>query len=317
MAGKSDSLLYALRRARLTGSGKTITNNKKSAELFVRVLRDLGYGVQKWTNLTNRHVADAVQYWQDQDLSPGTIKNYVAGVRSVCRAYGNDTIHQDNGAFGMERRVYVSNRDKSLARDVYAQAVATLRASTAEDRQRMALMLEFQRTFGMRVEESMKFNPIRDDEGERVHIHRGTKGGRPRWCPLLTDEQRDLLERARNSGFYSSPSATIIPKNHSERTWRNTVYGLAHDLGLTKAQSGATMHGLRHAYAHERYEGLTGFKPPVLFAVKDDYIAHAQAAAGDMWRERDQLARAVIREELGHSPDRADIDGQYLGSVVR
>jgi len=317
MAGKSDSLLYALRRAKLTGSGKTITNNKKSAELFIRALRDLGYGVQKWTNMTNRHVADVVQHWLDEDLSPGTIKNYVAGIRAICRAYGNENIHPDNDAFGIDRRVYVSNRDKSLAYDVYAQAVGTLRASSSEDRQRMALMLEYQRLFGMRAEESMKFNPLRDDEGSRVHIHRGTKGGRPRWTPVLTDEQRDLLDRAKASGFYRSPGATIIPENHNERTWRNVVYSLAHDHGLTKAESGATMHGLRHAYAHERYESLTGFKSPVQCASKDDYRDQAKAAAGDEWPQRDQLARCAIREELGHSPDRADIDAQYLGSVVK
>ena len=143
---KSDPLLYALRRIRISGSGKTVRNNKQSAELFVRALRDMGYGVEKWTNLRNRHIGDVVQYWLDNETgTTATLKNYLAGVRAICHAVGNESIHKTNDVFGLDRRVYVSNIDKSVARELYNQAVSTLCASDDPLRQRVALMLEFQK----------------------------------------------------------------------------------------------------------------------------------------------------------------------------
>ena len=312
MGGKRDSLRYALGRARLSGSKKTITNHKREAARFVETLREIGFGVEKWTNISNHHVAKVVEHWQAEGLKAATIKNYVAGVRAVCRAYGNDRIHEDNTAFNIERRAYVTNRDKSVSWEGYQQVRTRLEDSGDEAKERVGLMLGYEREFGMRAEEATKFNPFRDTEYGQVHIHVGTKGGRPRWVPILSERQEDLLAQARESGFYASPRATIIPEDLREEQWRDYVYRAVREEGLTKENLG-TMHGLRHAYAQERYEELTGFLPPVKFASKGAYEAQAVSAAGDDWRERDELARCAIREELGHSPGRDDIDSQYLG----
>ena len=58
---------------------------------------------------------------------------------------------------------------------------------------------------------------------------------------------------------------------------------------------------------------MTSFEPPVKFATREDWVAQAEAAAGMDWPVRDGYARTVIREEMGHSVGRDDIDGQYLG----
>ena len=64
------------------------------------------------------------------------------------------------------------------------------------------------------------------------------------------------------------------------------------------------MHGLRHAYAQDRYEELTGWSCP--------------AAAGPMvrdltpqQRERDRETRLTISRELRH--EREAMVGAYLG----
>jgi hypothetical protein len=59
------------------------------------------------------------------------------------------------------------------------------------------------------------------------------------------------------------------------------------------------MHGLRHAYALDRYKELTGHHAPVR---SDEPIPRDKI---------DLAARAVISEELGHN--RVDITNNYLG----
>lgn len=311
MAGKKDTMLYSLGRARLTGSAKTIHNHKVEASGFVRVLRRLGFGVKEWSNISNKHIAAAVQEWRQQELGVATIKSYLAGVRAVCTAYGNERIHADNTAFGLENRVYVTNRDKAVLDEAYVRVLATLKEH-GEIGQRVGLMLRLQRQFGLRLEESLKMNPHRDVQGELLQIHVGTKGGRPRWVPIRNAQQREALEMARQSGFYRSLGHGLIPRDMREEEWRDKVYRIVRSCGLTKEQDG-TMHGLRHAYAHQRYLELSGFLPPVKFKVADDYFTQAEAQGGKDWRSRDEFARCTIREEMGHGIGREDIDSQYLG----
>lgn len=313
MAGKQDPLLYALGKARLTGSRKTQYNHRLEARRFVKLLRELGNGLAKWTNVTNKHVALVVACWREGGLSPGTIKNNLAGVRSVCAAYGNEGIAPLNSAFGIGRRAYISNVNRAVADVEYERVTRHLCVSGNPEPSRIALMLGFQREFGMRLEESMKFNPFRDVTANLAHIHVGTKGGRPRWIVIQTDRQRALLERARASGFYRDLRHGLIPGHCREEQWRGIVYRTVRQASIDTGGAGLRMHGLRHAYAHKRYEELTGFLPPCRFDARDAFHAAAEKAEGPAWRERDERARCAIREELGHSPDRIDIDAQYLG----
>ena len=312
MAGKKDTLIYAIGRARLTGPSSGVHRKKRCAELFVQELRALGCGVQKWTNLSNKHVAQVVARWQEKGLMPGTIKNYLTAVRDLCKAYGNDRIHPGNDAFGVARRVLVTNADKAVPQEVYARVVRKLSASPDPVRQNIALTLEYQRVLGMRLEEATKFNPLRDDLGDQAHIHRGAKGGRPRWLTLWNENQRVLLDQAKASGFYASPKETLIPRGMTESQWRDKVYAVISSLGLSRAACGASTHGLRHAYAQERYRLLTGFDAPAACTGREEFLEQAITLGGENWREKDELARCTIREEMGHSADR-DIDKQYLG----
>lgn len=249
MAGKKDPLIYAIGRARLSGPSSDVHGKKRCARLFVRELRATSSGVQKWSNVTNAHVAKVVDRWKERGLLPGTIKNYLTAVRDLCKAFGNERIHPGNAAFGVTRRVYVSNQDKAVPQEVYERVVDALSASEDPCEQRMGLMLKLQRVFGMRFEESYKFNPLRDDLGSQAHIHRGAKGGRPRWTTIWNDAQRELLGRAKESPFYTGPADTLIPEGVTESQWRDRTYRTVRELGLSRKACGASLHGLRHAYA--------------------------------------------------------------------
>ena len=65
------------------------------------------------------------------------------------------------------------------------------------------------------------------------------------------------------------------------------------------------MHGLRHGYALERYEEITGWKAPAAGGPPRRSLTGAR-------RRIDTAARGTIAEELGHS--RVGVAEVYLGA---
>lgn len=312
MAGTKDPLMYALGRAKLTGSGKTQYNHKKEAARFVLALRTLGYGVQRWDNITNRHVAAVVEYWrEDRGLSVATVKEYLSGVRNVAAAYGNTRIAKENSAFEIGTRTYITNRDRRVPQDVYEQAVATLAAGD-DNQRRFAVQLQLMRELGLRNEEARKLNPERSCLADgSIFLTDGTKGGRDRLIHRPTERQLAAVEAAREFG---GRWGNTMPDDMTERQWEGYVYRQARALGISREACGASLHGLRHAYACERYAEITGFAPRCLHASSEEYVATALAAAGEGWQKLDQDARLLLKGELGHGPDRDDVVCVYLGS---
>ena len=300
------------------GSHKTQYNHIQEATRFVEQLRDLGYGVQKWDNLTMRHVAEVVDSWKERGLAPATIKEYMSGVRTCASFFGNERIANSNNAqFGIENRTYISNTDKSTPAELYQQAVDRLRSSMDIRDHAVAAQLQLQRELGLRVEESTKFSPARDVLADgRAYISAGTKGGRERMLPAevvqspgaqaaikYADQVRAELGNKRNT----------IPATMSERQYRSYYSRAVRDAGLTRS-NGGTSHGNRHAWAQNRYRSLTGFSARVEFKTREEFVAAAQSTAGPEWAKIDQDARLQIKSELGHGPDRDDVVSQYLGS---
>ena len=64
------------------------------------------------------------------------------------------------------------------------------------------------------------------------------------------------------------------------------------------------MHGLRHAYAQQRYEELTGWKSPAAGGPTCKLLTQEQ-------RDQDRKVRLIISRELGH--EREQVTAVYLG----
>jgi len=294
------------------GSTKTRHNHIKEARRFVNTIRRLGYGVQRWKNITNKHVHEAVIRWQQEGLKVATIKEYLSGVRTVCRIYGNDRIAADNERFGVAKRVLVDNRDKSLPQDVFDRVVAELKSSDKIDDHRVAAQLQLQRYLGLRTEEACKVNGNQALLADgRVFIQHGTKGGRERVLSEVTSKGMEAIKFA----MAISGKRNLIPQNLYEKQWIQKYYRTIRNRGISKKVCGASSHGCRHAYAQERYESLTGFKAPCKFKSKAAFRKNAEKIAGQRWRKLNQDARQMLKAEFGHGPDRDDVVSQYLGSV--
>jgi len=295
------------------GSGKTRRNHIAEARRFAEVLAKKGFGVQKWRNISMRHVATVVHHWRTVDkLSVATIKEYLTAVRICCRFYGNDRVsNSTNADFGIENREYVTNHDKSLRQEVYDVAISTL-LNGNENEQRIAAQMMLQRELGLRFEESTKFDPRRSvlHDG-RVLVSSGTKGGRERVILHVSDKARAAIDFARS---LVTSRGSLIPVDLREAQWRKIVYTTLARLGITRAGAGASMHGNRHHYAQARYQQITGFPPPCKFQDKEAFRTNAERMAGSAWLKLDQDARQIIKVELGHGPDRDSVVSQYLGS---
>ena len=317
--GKQDKLITGINRCNLSGSYKTVYNHRMEATRFVEQLRSNGYGVQKWQNINNKHVASVVNSWKEQGLSDKTIKEYLSGVRAVASAYGNDKISQSNSDFGLERGTSTPQGiDKSANEQVYREVVDKLSQSDNINEQRLSVQIEYMRELGLRHEEARKLDAINAERqyspsGQQyIRITDGTKGGKERWVPVSERAAR-ALERGAELQRQTGTKNLMDPKM-SERSWERFAYRTARELGMTK-ENGCTFHSLRHSYAQELFRQRAGFDAPVKFQDRDSFINAARAAAGDNWKQNYERACRSVESALGHGHDRSDIRGTYIGRI--
>jgi integrase len=157
------------------------------------------------------------------------------------------------------------------------------------------LSLELQRAFGLRREEALKFRPSYADRGDHLLLKASwTKGGKARQIPIRTSAQRAVLDRV----WQLAGSGSLIPSQRSFIQQLRVYVRQIMNAGLSK------MHGLRHAYAQNRYFELTGWKCPVAGGPKTHSLSPND-------RRIDKKARLTITRELGHV--REQIVSIYIG----
>lgn len=157
------------------------------------------------------------------------------------------------------------------------------------------LSVEMQRQFGMRREEAMKIQVAWADRGTYLKLKGSwTKGGRERTIPIRTEAQRKLLDRVKAL----TGGGSLIPASSTYIEHLKLYENQTRAAGLEK------LHGLRHAYAQERYKELTGWEAPAAGGPSRDKLTEEQKAL-------DHEARVTISGELGHG--REVISVVYLG----
>ncbi len=269
------------------GSYATQRNRERMLTLIANELHDMGYRKMQARSLKPKHIEALVQKWQDNNLSIGTIKNRMAVLRWWANKVNKqNVIARSNEFYGIPDRRFVTNESK--ARDITREQLGKVKDI------HVRMSLELQRAFGLRREEAMKFNPSYADQGDNIKLKASwTKGGKPRTIPVRTEHQREVLDRARALAGFGS----LIPPQRSYVQQLRVCEGHTTRAGLSR------MHGLRHAYAQERYEELTGWKCPAAGGPDSKSLAPEQ-------REVDHEARLTISQELGH--EREQISTAYL-----
>ena len=277
------------------GSHATQANRKAMLSLFSEQLKECGYKVNQMrpSDLKGRHINALVTKWKSEDKSTGTIKNRMTALRWWADKCGKAEIVKDNAIYGIEKRVYVTNENKSVS-------LHDLDLSKIDEN--IAQSLRLQDAFGLRREESMKFQPEYALDGQTIDNAKyirlkdsWTKGGRPRTIPISNEKQRQELKNAYAQAVKNGGS--LIPKEKSYKAHKSNFEAVTHGLGVGQT------HGLRHGYAQTRYLELMGFPCPAVGGFRS--LTSEEIA-------KDKEIRMLISEELGHS--RINITSVYLGS---
>jgi len=279
--------LHALCRRNRDGSHATQADRQRTLMLASRQLREAGFRQMRATSLKGKHVEVLIERWKAEKLSVGTLKNRVAHLRWWAEKVGRaGIIPADNAQLAIAERRFVTNDDKGRSLDGNLERVS-------DPYVRMSLAL--QEAFGLRREESIKFQPGYADRGDHIVLKGSwTKGGRPRTVPITTAEQRIVLDQAHEL----ARGGSLIPPHKTYIQQRHTYDGQCKAAGLSR------MHGLRHRYAQSRYAVITGWKCPAAGGPVARELAPAQRAL-------DSAARQTISHELGH--ERPQITAVYLG----
>ena len=270
------------------GSYATQRNRERILTLAANELHAMGYRKMQARSLKPKHIEALVKQWQERDLSIGTIKNRMAAIRwRSVKINKQNIVARSNEHYGIPDRRFVTNESK-------AKDLTNNQLNKVKD-VHVRMSLELQQAFGLRREEAMKFQPNYADQGSHIQLKASwTKGGKPRTIPIRTEAQRAILDRARDLAGLGS----LIS---SHRTY---VHQLRIYEGNTTRAGLSSMHGLRHAYAQERYEELTGWKCPATGGPDRTVLSPEQ-------KELDHQARMTISQELGHG--REQITVAYLG----
>ena len=287
------TLTYELRTLAQThreGSYGTQAQRRNQLTEMGDILWTLGYKDLHASDLKGRHITALLQYWRDAGLATGTLKNHMAALRWWATHIGKPTLlHPSNAYYGIPHRRYIATTSK--AQEVPRDVLARVRNQYVQH------SLALQRAFGLRREEAIKIRLVQADHGDHLGL-KGSwcKGGQPREVPIRTPQQRTLLERIK--AWLPAQASALIPPHKTYAQQLHSYEAQCRRVGLHK------MHGLRHAYAQERYQELTGHACPVAGGPP-------QATLSGPEREADYDARLVISAELGHG--REEITTTYLG----
>lgn len=285
------------------GSYATQSDRHNTLQLIANELHLLGYKhIKHPNNLKAKHVYALINKWQNTEkpLSPGTIKNRMASLRWLAEKTANTAfIRPSNEVYGIPDRSFVGLNKAVEFTDKQIAAISDTRA-------RYSALL--QKHFGLRRAEAIKFIVSYADRGSYIRL-KGSwcKGGRERDVPVVTDDQRRLLNEIKAVVGNSS----LIPGHMKYVAQLRIFEKQMNSVGL------GNTHGARHMYAQNRYEHLTmellkqqgrsvtsGFKAP----------SNGGAKPADMTpedREIDREARQILSRELGH--ERLQIVSLYLG----
>ena len=197
-------------------------------------------------------------------------------------------IAKDNAFYNIQKRQHVTNTSK-------AKTLSQEQLNQIQDPY-IKISVQLQQAFGLRCEESIKFMPKLADQDNHITLKASwTKGGKARTIPIRMQQQRDLLNQAKALAGRSA----LIPRHLKYYQQRNCYTKQTQKAGLQK------LHGLRHRYAQQRYQQLTGWPCPVQGGPLRKTFTDEQNLL-------DRQARLTISKELGH--ERIQIVSVYIGS---
>jgi integrase len=296
-----NAVLKAHNKAAATG-GKAVSFATQEArreilEQSFKELWTLGFKLPDVHGFKERHMTALGNAWEQKGLSASTIQNRISIFRIFSEWIGKTGMirsseHYVKNPNSVERHL-ITNVDKTWSGQ--QKTLAEKLAFINKQDKYVAIQLELQRAFGLRMKEAALLKPQMADKQNYLAVNWGTKGGRDRVVPIKNDYQRDVLMRAKL--LLENPTGCMTPKNFNFKQWKNRYYYICRQAGISR-KDGITSHGLRHERLNEIYQEITDNLSPIKGGRNTDSVAHA-------------IARQEIAEVAGHS--REIIAGAYIG----
>ena len=273
------SVLSILRHNK-DGSFATQANRRTQLLKIAEDLLARGFYIRNIHQLKAKHIYRMLDGWKAEGLSAGTIKNRMANVRWLAEKINKPgIIPTSNDQLKIERRQYITNKDKSI--ELTADKLNKI--TDADEK----LSLQLQQAFGLRKEESIKIKIHEAVQGNVLKLRSSwCKGGREREIPIRTAEQWQVIEACK--AHIGRTNRALIPDGKSYYQHMKRYENQIADAGIYKA------HGLRHGYAQQRYFELTGWRCPAKGGPTKNNLSSEQ-------RKIDQQVREIISKELGHN----------------
>lgn len=287
--------------ARANGRASFETAHKRAEILHggFKTLWRLGCKLQSPRSFREYHMKRLARHWEAQGIKD--LQTRISIFRVFAGWIGKKGMIRESVRYVENpqsvRRHYATREDKTWSgQDV--DVMERLEEVAAIDA-RVALILELQLLFGLRIKEAMLLRPHLADREFFLAVNRGTKGGRDRTVDITDAAQRDALRRAK--AFAPDRTSSLIPKDKSFACYRKYIYRVCNRAGIGR-RFGLVAHGLRHEYANLKYQQLTGRPSPIKGGEDKDASDQTEPAA-----------RQDIAEDLGHS--RPSITSAYCGYV--
>ena len=275
---------------------------QETLERGFKELRTLSHKLEDVRHFKERHMVALGHAWEAKGLSASTIQNRISVFRTFADWIGKPGMirgseHYVKNPHSVERHG-VTQTDKTWSGQEknLADKLTNLQAQDSV----VAMQLELQRAFGLRMREAALLKPHQADQGAYLAVNWGTKGGRDRIIPIQTDYQRDVLQRAK--ALIIRKTDSLIPAGCNFKQWKNHYYYVCRENGISR-KDGITSHGLRHERLNEIYQTITGQTSPIKTKSDSENCA--------VNPHLDQIARQEISEVAGHC--RPAIAGAYIG----
>jgi integrase len=275
-----------------------------------RVPKDLkaeGFRLERLSSLSYRHVSRLVDRWQARGMAASTLVVNLSTLRAILTTVGMRRIVPAVATFERYPGELSRQSSATVAKGWIAKGVDPTEAFERVKRKCVHSwhVLRMCAAFGLRAQEGLCARPARMYRDSTLYVEDGTKGGRPRIVPVLTDDQREVLRAAIEfATSRACKKGTLTRRGYTAEQDEGHFYYVLSSCGITAKGLGVTVHGLRHDYLTTRFEQVSGVPAPV--------VGGMTSVAGlpkDVLREAQQM----VSHEAGHA--RRSISTAYLGSA--
>ena len=263
-----------------TGSFKTRERYAKAFKRFMVYLAK-EYRLQKLSNISEKHILSYLNYLQKKGLAASTIKTELAAIR-----FFHDNLPYakyslpTNDALKLKRRTF-GGVDRTWSNREYNLMVAKAMETGHYD---YAAILTLARYAGLRLEECFRIDTNDAEKAlETGRLFVKGKGGLTRYVPINRSVEIVLTNSLK--GVKRGEKLFVRSGDRTHLAMKRLQCFIAyHRKEFTENQ--ITFHGLRHTYAHEKY---------------NEFISNGK---------NEKEARGMVSELLGHHRD--DVTRIYL-----